>query len=180
MCKTLYAALLLVCLAQAGATRQTIKEHDTTSEDDTCSTTVTGSVRRNTHKKQTDKCKCPSGSFLMGENDKCQTVNRYFNPSDVEGLGCTCSTCSDIVANSKIRNTARKQESEKCKCPRKQIVSGDDEACSQADPTRYFDPIKLMGKDCQCLNEAEVKARTSSTTTTEVKTIFWREHTNLI
>lgn len=115
-----------------------------------------------------------------------ESFGRYFNPVDVDSLwGCTCTTCSDIIAGSSIRNTARKQDSEKCKCPKGSVVNGKHEWC-KLEPSRYFDPRVLWGKDCQCLDDVQVKAlaqttqvkaleqTTFSTTTTEtyVKTIF--------
>jgi len=182
MCKTLYATLLCACLTQAGARREAIQSHDQFWNVDVCPAAVTGGLERNTYKKQTEKCKCPKGSFVLGDNSACQTYSRYFNPEEMEGLGCACTSCSEIVANSNIRDKARKHESDKCKCPKKHIVSGHDEECFSLEPNRYFDPIKLKGKNCQCLDEEQVKTitpavaetklsmapTTSSTTTTEV------------
>merc|ERR1712187_935482 len=118
----------------------------------------------------------PAKSFLLGDSDMCQTLGRYFNPTDVEGLGCACMKCSDVVANSVMRNTAHKQESEKCKCRKTHhTVSGNDEACVSEEPSRYFDPRKVAGKDCQCMNSKQIQAMAAqaaaTTTTTEVKNI---------
>lgn len=166
MSKILYATFFCACLVQTGARREAIKQHDPSQEeDDMCSPAVPGSMIREKSKKQTEKCKCPVGYFLLGENAACQTRSRYFNPDDVKGFGCACATCSEIVTNSNIRDTAKKQELEKCKCPKAHVVSGNDDECFSLEPGRYFDPIKLMGKGCQCWNSEQVQARTTLLTT---------------
>merc|ERR1719464_2534394 len=127
MCRTLYATLLCACLLQVEARRGTVLEPES-SEEDVCSGAVTGSVKRNTFKRQqTEKCKCPTGSFVLGENAAYQTLSRYFNPDDLIGLGCACTKCSEIVANSDLRNTAKKQDTDKCKCTKcSEIVANSD------------------------------------------------------
>merc|ERR1719510_2462093 len=89
-------------------------------------------------------CKCPEGFFVLGDDTYCRNFPRDFYPQRMAGLGCACVMCSDLMAKSKIRNTAHKQDSEKCKCPKGQIVSGNNSACSSLEPSRYFDPRMLM------------------------------------
>jgi len=161
MCKIFFATFIFTNIAQAGAMRDTTNVTEAKAlGGDECSTHVEGSEKRSSHEQQTEICKCPEDSFILGNHKKCQTNSRYFNPADVSGLGCACKRCPDIVAMSTIREELKKSPrvSEMCKCP-----NGYSAKCSSFAPRRYFDPVKLMGKDCRC---QEVPTTTLTTTAT--------------